>query len=135
MHGVPLGIMLGALNVFVIGIGMAAVGREPGIALWVVMFGIVPGLVLGALLGWLADVMKPLPIWLRRVVLLVPAVLLVVVLATELTMESFIVLSCIPTAVATLLLERGTRLVVVPPVPVARVVTQQPAPPTLRQLS
>ena len=119
MTGVPLGIMLGALNVLVIGIGMAGVYGEAGIVVWVLIFGIVPGFLLGGLLGWLADVMKPLPIWLRRFVLVVPAVLLVVVLATQFSMQNFIALSCIPTAVATLLLERGTREVAPPPVPVA----------------
>jgi len=119
MSGVPLGIMLGALNVIVIAIGMAGIGGESGIAMWVVTFGILPGLVLGALLGWLAETMKPLPIWVRRFVLIVPAVLLVVLLAAEFSLQSFIALSCIPTAVATLLLERGTRQVAPPPVPVA----------------
>ena len=120
MTAVPLGLALGALNVFVIALGLAGIGGEAGIALWVVMFGIVPGIVIGALLGWLGDAMKPLPIWLRRFVLSVPAVLLVIVLAAEFSMQDFILLSCIPTAVATLLLERGTRLVEPPPVPVAQ---------------
>lgn len=119
MAGPPLGILLGALNVLVIGTGMAAIYGEAGIVVWVLIFGIVPGFMLGGLLGWLADAMKPLPIWVRRFVLVVPAVLLVVVLAAQFSMQSFIVLSCIPTAVATLLLERATREVIPPPVPVA----------------
>lgn len=135
MTAVPLGIMLGALNVIVIAIGMAGVAGQARFAEWVIMFAIMPGVVVGALLGWLADVMKPMPTWARRSVLLVPAVLLVVVLAGEFRLEQFILLSCIPTAVAALLLERGTRLAAEPPVPTARVVAQQPAPPTLRQLS
>jgi hypothetical protein len=119
--GLSLGVLLGVLNVLVIGVGMSfAHGRfDPNVMVWVVAFGIVPGVVLGALLGWLADVMKALPIWLRRFVLVVPAVLLVVALAAEFSMQGFIYVSCIPTAVAVLLLERGTRKVVTPPVPVA----------------
>lgn len=120
MTAVPLGLALGALNVLVIAIGLAGVGGEAGIALWVVMFGIVPGILVGALLGWLAEVMQPMPIWIRRFVLSVPAVLLVIVLAAEFSLQDFILLSCIPTAVATLLLERGTRLVAPPPVPLAQ---------------
>jgi len=119
---VPLGIMLGLLNVFVIAIGLAGVGDEVGIAMLVVMFGIVPAIVIGALLGWLAEVMKPLPTWMRRFVLIMPAVALVVILGAEFSMQDFIVVSCIPTAVATLVLERATRLVLPPPVPPAHAV-------------
>lgn len=120
--GLSHGVLLGVLNVVVIGVGMAfAHGRfDPNVMVWVIAFGMVPGVVLGALLGWLADVMRALPIWLRRCVLVVPAVLLVVALAVEFSMESFIYVSCIPTAVAVLLLERSTRKVVVPAVPVAQ---------------
>jgi hypothetical protein len=116
---VPLGILLAMLNTAVIGVGMAINGGELGIAVWVFMFGLVPAVILGALLGWLAEVMQPLSIWVRRVVLIVPAVLLVVGLGDFFALRDFIVVSCIPTAVATLMLERGTRLVVVPPVPLA----------------
>src|SRR5690349_21503693 len=119
MTAVPLGILLGALNVLVIAIGLAGAGDEPGIAMWVVAFGIVPGILLGALLGWLAEVMQPLPIWVRRFVLLVPAVALVAVLAGEFSLQHFILLASIPTAVAALVLERGTRPSSPPPVPLA----------------
>lgn len=117
--GTALGILLGLLNCAVIGIGMAARGGEAGIAVWVFMFGLVPAVILGAILGWIADVMKPLAIWVRRVVLIVPALLLVIGLGDFFALHEFIVVSCIPTLVATLLLERGTRLVVAPPVPLA----------------
>ena len=120
MAAVPLGIVLGALNVLVIAIGMGVLGGEPGIVLLVTMFGIVPAIVLGALLGWIADVMKPLPIWLRRTVLVVPAILLVCVLGAEFSMQQLIFVSSIPTVVASLILERATRLNLPPPVPEAR---------------
>jgi hypothetical protein len=135
MTGVPLGIALGALNVIVIGIAMAFAADEADVAIWVAMFGIVPGLIAGALVGWLADLMKPLPSWVRTIMLIVPAVLVVIFLGMTFAMPHFIAVSCIPTAVAALLLERGTRRAITPRVPVARVVDQQPAPPTLRQLS
>ena len=120
--GLSLGVLLGVLNVLVIALGMAlSHGRfDPNVMVMVVVFGIVPGIIVGALLGWLADVMKPLPVWLRRVVLVAPAVLVVVLLAAEFALQSFVVVSCIPTAVAVLLLERGTRKVVTPAVPVAQ---------------
>jgi hypothetical protein len=122
MAPVALGILLGALNVVVIAIGLSAIGGDPhpGVALWVIMFGGLPGIVLGALLGWLAHLTKPLPSWLRRFVLIVPAILLVIVLAAEFALQDFILVSCIPTVVAALLLERYTRVVVPPPVPPAR---------------
>jgi hypothetical protein len=53
------------------------------------------------------------------VVLVVPAVLLVALLGAEFLMQHMILVSCIPTAVATFMLERGTRADVAPPVPVA----------------
>jgi ABC-type dipeptide/oligopeptide/nickel transport system permease subunit len=116
-----LGILLGAINVLVIGLGMsfAAGDRELQIAMFVMIFGIVPGVVLGALLGWLAEVMAPLPVWLRRFVLCLPAMLLVMVMAVEFSMQHFILVACIPTLVAAFVLERATRLVATPPVPVA----------------
>ncbi len=49
-----------------------------------------------------------------------PAVLVVFALGFELGLRELIAVSCIPTIVAALLLERATRLVVVPPIPVAR---------------
>lgn len=121
MRPVALGVLLGALNVLVIGVGMSVMAGDHDlqIAVWVAIFGIVPAVVLGALLGWLADVMAPLPTWVRRFVLILPATLLVIVLAAEFTMQDFILVSCIPTVVAALVLERGTRLVVPPPVPLA----------------
>lgn len=120
MPGAWLGVVLGALDVFVIATGMADVCHAPSIAVLVIVFGLVPGIVLGGLLGWLAEVMAPLPVWLRRCVLIVPPLLLVVLLGGELGKEQFIALASIPTLVAALLLEGATRLSVAPPLPVAR---------------
>ena len=114
-----LGILLGALNVLIIATGLAAIDGDPSTILLVAMYGIVPGVVLGALLGWVAGVMNPLPIWVRRFVIAFPAVLLVWVLASFFLLQEFILVSCIPTAVAVLVLERATRLVLPPPLPPA----------------
>jgi hypothetical protein len=122
-----VGVLLGLANVAVIGLGLGlavslegAGGHPLGIAFFVCMIGIVPAVVLGALLGWLAEVTAPLPRWLRAFVLTLPALLLVVLLGAYFAMQQFILVACIPTVVAALVLERATRLVVTPPLPVAR---------------
>lgn len=120
MTAVPLGIALGALDVLVIAIGMAVFGGAAEIAMWVAMFGIVPGLVLGGLLGWLAAAIKAWPIWFRRFALWLPAMFLVMFLGAEFGLEKFILSSLVPTAVATLILEGRTRLVEQPVVPRAQ---------------
>ena len=118
-----MGIALGALNVLFIAIGMALMegNAHPGVVVLVVMFGMVPGVLLGAGLGWIAGLMKASPIWLRRFVLLVPAILLVAMLGSEFDLEHFIAMSCIPSVVGVLILERNTRLVAPPIVPPAQV--------------
>lgn len=118
-----LGITLGISNVFVIALGIGAMlGRHDmgGVALWIVMVGIIPAMIAGAFLGWLAGGMSSHPRWLRLLVLTVPAVLVVFSLAAEFGMLEFALVSCIPTLVATLLLERGTRENRSPPLPIAR---------------
>ena len=120
MHSVPLGLLLGALNTLVIALGLSAVAGELGIAVFVLMIGIVPGAGLGAILGWTAQLMKSQCVWLRRIVLIVPAIMLVAALASQFMLDEFIVVASIPTVVAGLLLERTTREVTPPPVPIAR---------------
>ena len=124
MPGVWLGIVLGLLDVFVIATGMADVYDEAAVAAVVVMLGLVPGVGLGALLGWLAEVIGPLPVPLRRFVLIVPALLLVILLGGELSLQRFVMLASIPTVVAALVLERATRFVAAPVLPVARAVAR-----------
>jgi len=121
MNAPALGVLLALVDVLVIGIGLAFAG--PGDPFAVVFFvsviGMLPAVVVGALLGWLGEVMGPLPVWLRRFVLVLPALLLVIVLGAELSMQEFILVSCIPTTVAALVLERATREREAPPIPVA----------------
>ena len=117
-----LGVLLAVANVVVIGLGLGftePAGHPLGVAFFVCMIGIVPAVVLGALLGWLADVTAPLPVWLRTLVLTFPAIALVVLLGSYFSMHDFIVVASIPTVVAVLLLERATRHVTPPPLPVA----------------
>ncbi len=120
MHGAFKGTLLGALNVFVISLGIAGVEGQPNIAMLVIIFGGLPGVVAGTLLGALAHVMDDAPVPLRIGVLSVPALGVVFGLAHEFRMQDLAMVSCIPTVVAALILERWTRKVEAPLVPVAR---------------
>jgi hypothetical protein len=114
--------LFAALSVLVIAIGLsfAVDGVRFGIAFMVTVFGIMPAVVLAALLGWFAGLTGPMPVWLRRFVLGGPALLLVSILATELSIRDFLFAACLPTALAAVVLERVTRVVVPSPVPVAQ---------------
>lgn len=117
------GVLLGALNVLVIGIAMGASmarGDVLGVAFFVSIVGILPGVVTGACLGALAGSMRAQPRWLRVPMLLVPALALVAALAMTFGLISFAAVSAIPTTVAVLILERWTRERVEPIVPPAR---------------
>jgi hypothetical protein len=120
VHGAFKGTLLGALNVFVIAIGMAGVEAQPNIAMLVIIFGGLPGVLAGTLLGTLAHVIDDAPVPLRIGVLAVPALGVVFGLAHEFRMQDLAMVSCIPTVVAALILERWTRKVEAPPVPIAR---------------
>jgi len=121
MRPIPLGLVLGAANTLVIALGMSAVAGEFGVALFVLSIGIIPAAALGGILGWTADSMKHHCPWLRRVILLVPAIMLVAALAAQFALQQFVLVACIPTIVAGLVLERSTRATAPPPpIPVAR---------------
>lgn len=121
MHGVWKGTLLGALNVFVIAIGLAGLDSHTEIASLVILFGGLPGLLAGALLGALAAAMATRPVAMRIALLTLPALLVVLGLAYQFGMQSLALVAFIPTVVAALILERWTRVVAPPPVPVARV--------------
>ena len=122
MSPTGLGVVLGALNVLFIAVGMALTeGLHPGAVLLVMVVGMMPGVALGAVLGWLAGLMKSLPVWPRRILLLAPALLMVDVLGREFELQHLIAVSCIPTAVCVLILERHTRFVPPQYVPPAQV--------------
>ena len=57
----------------------------------------------------------------RVAALIIPTITLVILLATEFGMEPLIPMAAIPSVVAALVLERWTRKVEPPPVPVAQI--------------
>ncbi|MBL0219349.1 MAG: hypothetical protein IPQ07_36455 [Myxococcales bacterium] len=120
MNGLWKGTLLGALNVFVIAIGMAGVEGHANIAMLVILFGGLPGVLAGAGLGALSSVMSTSPPAIRIAVLTMPALGVVFGLAREFGMQDLALVSSIPTVVAALMLEKWTRHVEAPPVPVAR---------------
>jgi hypothetical protein len=135
--GVVGGMLLGLCNAFVIGAGIGGANGKgyfevAAIALAVMLFGSMPAIVIGALLGWLADAMRAQPVWLRRFALIVPAVMVVIVCGVEIETkligrgpEHFALLAAIPTAVAAFILERATRSRSTPSVPLAYVAARR----------
>ncbi len=113
--------ILGLVNVFVIAIGMAVLENEAQMMSLVVVFGGIPGVVAGAFIGAAASALAPQPPAVRLALLALPAVGVVFGLAHEFGMQDLATVSCIPTLVGVLILERWTRVVAAPPVPVARV--------------
>ncbi len=123
MSPAGIGVALAVANVFVIAIGMAATfgpADVVGVATTVSLIGMIPGVLTGALLGWVAGELRAQARWLRLAVLLSPALLVVCALAGMFGLVEFAAVSFIPTIVATLLLERFTRARVEPAVPLAR---------------
>lgn len=116
------GMLLAAVNVVVIAFGLALVDHDVGTAVFVVMFGGIPGVFTGGILGGLAGLTaRRAPRW-RVALLSAPAFGLVVALASTFGMDAAVPLACIPTFIASLVLERWTRqMVPPPPVPVATV--------------
>jgi hypothetical protein len=123
VHGAWKGIALGAANVLVIAIGLAAAEKQANIAVLVMMFGGVPGLVAGAGLGALASFTATIPPPIRVAILTLPALGVVYGLAHEFGLQELALVSSIPTVVAALVLEKWTRHVDPPPVPVARAIS------------
>jgi hypothetical protein len=115
------GITLAIVNVLVIAIAMSVVAHDHDLFVLVVMFGSIPALVLGGLLGFFAGQYATRSRHWRTVLLLSPAFGLVVFLAAFFGFDAAIPLACVPTFIAALVLERWTRRVVPAPVPVATV--------------
>lgn len=120
--GVMKGAWLGLVNTIVIAAAIAMSGaamgfgdddeprREVGIGVFVMVmiYGCVPGMVLGGVMGRIASVLRVRPA-LRAAILLVPAVALVVGLGRLFALGELILPACIPTVASVLLLERSTR--------------------------
>lgn len=115
-----LGILLGILNLIVIAFGLAGVMGDGDVVILVGMFGGLPALCGGALIGAAAHWTRRAEPGLRRIVLIVPALAIMAMLAITFDMGEFILVSAIPTTVAALILESKTRQVEPPPIPEAR---------------
>jgi hypothetical protein len=120
---VTRGILLGAANVVVIAIGLGITAGDQAVTMFVILFGGIPGLIAGGVLGWLAGYIEARPPSLRATLLAVPAVGVVFFLASPFGMDASVPVACIPTVVAALILERWTRRVTPAPVPAAVVRT------------
>jgi hypothetical protein len=117
------GITIAILNVFVIAFAMGVAEHDVAVSAFVVMFGGVPAVIVGGLLGLLAGLSAAgSPQW-RVALVALPAFGLVAVLAATFGLTTAIPVACIPTLVAALVLERWTRRVTPAPVPVATVRT------------
>lgn len=115
------GFVLAAANVMVIALGIAMMEGDLEAVPLVAMFGMVPGVLAGIVLGLVAGHMESSGVVARIAALTVPTVGVVILLATEFGMEELILVASIPSVVAALVLERWTRKVEPPPVPVAQI--------------
>jgi ABC-type dipeptide/oligopeptide/nickel transport system permease subunit len=79
------------------------------IAFCTFVFGLIPALLTGFILGAVGAAIGAWPVWLRRFVLAVPAVAVLLGLACCFGMLNVFLLPIIPTVIAALLLERRTR--------------------------
>ena len=107
---VGFGALLGFCNTLFIAIGLSLDQRGGAlVALLVFMVGILPGLITGGALGALAARTSERRVWLRRVVLVGPAVWVVIALAAFFGVLHLFLVAVIPTVVSAFILERNTR--------------------------
>lgn len=124
MNGIWKGTVLGALNVFVIALGMAAWEGGPAMVFLVTMFGILPGVIAGMILGAIAGATASSPRPLRVAILSLPAVGVVYALARQFGLQELAYVCSIPTVILAVILERWTyQPADPPPVPLARAIT------------
>lgn len=117
LGGVGRGVALAALNVGVVATLLAIATGAGEVAALVVMCGGLPGVALGLVLGIVAAVLAGHHPWVRRVVILLPALALVWGLAHAFDMRPYAELAAVPTLVAALALEHQTRRPVRPLAP------------------
>jgi hypothetical protein len=115
------GTILGLSNVVVIAMGLAISESNAGVLMLVMIFGAIPGMFLGLLLGLFAGGFPKLAVGARLATLILPSLGLVYLLADEFAMSDYILVAMIPTVVATSILERWTRWREAPPLPQATV--------------
>jgi hypothetical protein len=106
-----LGAVLGIVDTLVVATGIVTWqhGAYPSVFPSVVALGLMPALVIGIALGYLAAETSDRSIGLRRAMLATPAVSGVAALGLAFGLESIVPLAAIPTIVGTLVLERATR--------------------------
>ena len=123
MGGIANGILLGMANAGVITLGLVLPEGQRWFALGTVIFmiALVPSVLAGAVLGWIAEVLAESHLWIRLAWLIVPAIAVVAWLGVVFEMRGYIAVSSVPTVAACLLLERSTRRRPTPPLPVAAV--------------
>ena len=120
---IGLGAGLGLVNVIFIAIGIDVLAADLSlqVAIWVLMFGFIPGGLAGAVLGGLAHAARDYPVWFRRILVIAPSIGVVFVLADMFDMRQLVYFASMPTVGAALILEVRTRAPVEPsPIPVAR---------------
>ena len=108
-----LGAVLGIANAFVIAIGLSTT-LEPGgtwinATIMVFAVALVPSMLVGFILGSIAERTHDHRRWIRLLVLALPALATVFALASVFSLTAYFARAAIPTLVATLLLERYTR--------------------------
>jgi hypothetical protein len=106
-----LGAVLGILDTLVIAAGIAAWkhGAYPSVFPSVVALGLMPALVVGIALGYLAAESTARSVAWRCCALAIPAVAGVAALGIAFGLELVVPLAAVPTVVGTLVLERATR--------------------------
>lgn len=115
------GALLGFANTFFIAICVGASSDyHLLVAFFTVLFGVMPGLITGFVLGAVATATNRWNPWVRRITLAVPAVAMLLAIAACFGMVRTFLLPIIPTIVAALLLERRTRSAPVVPVAIAK---------------
>jgi hypothetical protein len=117
-NAVSNGALLGTANTLFIAIAMSFYTRQAaGMAAFVFLIGMVPGLFAGMVLGAIAGVTAQRNVRLRRALIGIPAIALVIALGLLFRVSPLILPAAVPTIVCALVLERSTRYVA--PLPVA----------------
>jgi peptidoglycan/LPS O-acetylase OafA/YrhL len=116
---VARGAFLGAVNVVVIALGIAVTQHHHGADAFatLMILGMLPGVIAGALIGGLARRNASYSPAARLLSFLLPACGLVMFLGVAVEMGENVVVACIPTVAAAIALERATRAI---PLPVAQ---------------
>ena len=119
---IVLGAWLAFVNTLVIAIGMSASDHHDrlGAVMLISIIACLPALLTGAVLGVIAGELAYSPVWLRRLLIIPPALGLVGGLALLFSLTAFVPVACIPTLACCLYLERRTRGDAIVPVVVTR---------------